>query len=124
MSKIVGDVKSGIKAVRGAGDTIRGSAMEVTDQALDSNSNHPETVASRAKNRSITEKGKQDMKIADEEVGLREREKEANRGVAGSASTIPGHQPAATANAPTPSPTSASAPYADGMTRPNDPQLR
>lgn len=38
MSKIVGDVKSGIKAVRGAGDTIRGTAMEVTDQALDSNS--------------------------------------------------------------------------------------
>ncbi|EMR68731.1 hypothetical protein UCREL1_4248 [Eutypa lata UCREL1] len=123
MSKIVGDVKSGIKAVRGAGDTIRGTAMEVTDQALDSNSNHPDTVASQAKNRSITEKGKQDMKIADEEVGLREREK-ANRGVAGSANTIPGHRPAATANAPTPAPTPASAPYADGMTRPNDPKLR
>ncbi|KAK7750181.1 hypothetical protein SLS62_007932 [Diatrype stigma] len=123
MSKIVDDVKSGLKAVRGAGDTLRGSAMEVTDQALDNSGNHPETVASQAKNHTLAEKGKRDMKIADEEVGLREREKEANRGVtSGSGSTVPGH--AATTTTTTNAPASASAPYADGMTRPNDPQLR
>lgn len=119
MSKIVDDVKSGLKAVRGAGDTLRGSSMKVTDQALNNSGNHPETVTSQAKNRTLAEKGKQDMKMADE-VGLREREKEANRGVTGTGSTVPG--PAATTTRTTHA--AASASYADGMTRPNNPQLR
>ena len=108
MSKVVDDVKSGLKAVRGAGDTIRGSAMEATDQAFDSNANHPETVASRTKNHALAEKGKQDMHLSDEEIALRERQREAKNSTTG------------TANAPE----AASAPNAGGMARPNDPQLR
>ncbi len=118
MSKIVDDVKSGLKAVHGAGDAIRGSTMEIADQALNSNSKYPETTASQAKNRAIAEKGKQDMRLADEEIGLRERERLADRGGIGSASAAPAHQPAVTTNTP------ASAPHAGGMTRPNDPQFR
>ncbi|KAK8109699.1 hypothetical protein PG999_007836 [Apiospora kogelbergensis] len=73
MSKLVSDIKSGIKGVQGAGDAIRGSAMEVTDQALDNNGNHPQTQLSQAKNRSITEKGKQDMAGVDHMVARHEQ---------------------------------------------------
>ncbi|RYO91754.1 hypothetical protein DL764_008239 [Monosporascus ibericus] len=108
MSKVVGDVKSGLKAARGAGDAIRGSAMEVTDQAFDRDPNHPETVASRTRNHALVEKGKQDMHLSDEEIALRERQREAKHSTTGTANT----------------PAAASAPNAGGMARPNDPQLR
>ncbi|KAI1800232.1 hypothetical protein F4811DRAFT_540145 [Daldinia bambusicola] len=65
MSKIIDDVKTGLKGIRGAGDAIRGEAMEVTDQAFDNNQNHPQTQTAQAKNRAIAEKGKQDVKKVD-----------------------------------------------------------
>ncbi|KAK8073964.1 hypothetical protein PG994_004863 [Apiospora phragmitis] len=73
MSKIVDDVKSGLKGIRGAGDAIRGSAMEATDQAFDNNSNHPQTQLSQAKNRGIAEKGKQDIAGTDHMVARHEQ---------------------------------------------------
>ncbi|KAK8877662.1 hypothetical protein PGQ11_002608 [Apiospora arundinis] len=73
MSKIVNDIKSGIKGVQGAGDAIRGSAMEVTDQAFDNRGNHAETQLSANKNRGITEKGKQDIAGVDHMVARHEQ---------------------------------------------------
>ncbi|KAK8023913.1 hypothetical protein PG993_011979 [Apiospora rasikravindrae] len=73
MSKIVDDVKSGLKGIRGAGDAIRGSAMEVTDQAFDNNSNHPQTQLAQAKNHNIAEKGKQDIAGTDHMVARHEQ---------------------------------------------------
>ncbi|KAK7946417.1 uncharacterized protein PG986_010738 [Apiospora aurea] len=73
MSKIIDDVKSGLKGIRGAGDAIRGSAMEATDQAFDNDSNHPQTQLAQAKNRSITEKGKQDIAGTDHMVARHEQ---------------------------------------------------
>ncbi|KAI0376771.1 hypothetical protein F5Y04DRAFT_197802 [Hypomontagnella monticulosa] len=75
MSKIVDDVKTGLKGIRGAGDAIRGGVMEVTDQAFDNNQSHPDTQTSRAKNRAIAEKGKQDVKNVDEMFARREWER-------------------------------------------------
>ncbi|KAK8070756.1 hypothetical protein PG997_010959 [Apiospora hydei] len=73
MSKIIDDVKSGLKGIRGAGDAIRGSAMEATDQAFDNDNNHPQTQLAQAKNRSITEKGKQDIAGTDHMVARHEQ---------------------------------------------------
>ncbi|KAK8005662.1 hypothetical protein PG990_011699 [Apiospora arundinis] len=73
MSKLVHDIKSGIKGVQGAGDAIRGSAMEVTDQAFDNRGNHAETQLSANKNRGITEKGKQDIAGVDHMVARHEQ---------------------------------------------------
>ncbi|KAI1343272.1 hypothetical protein F5Y15DRAFT_369553 [Xylariaceae sp. FL0016] len=86
MSKIIDDVKTGLKGVQGAGDTIRGTVMGAADQALDSNSNHPQTQASRAQNASIAQKGKQDVQAVDDMLARREREHE------GVKATHPGHR--------------------------------
>jgi hypothetical protein len=72
MSKIVDDVKSGLKGIRGAGDALRGGLMEATDDAFDNNNKHPITQANQAKNRAIAEKGKQDIRGADEMVARHE----------------------------------------------------
>ncbi|KAM0187734.1 hypothetical protein ACHAPA_012048 [Fusarium lateritium] len=74
MSKLVDDVKSGLKGIRGAGDALRGGVLDATDQAFDTNPNHPETLKSRTDNRGIAEKGKQDMKGADNMISRREWE--------------------------------------------------
>lgn len=138
MSKIVDDVKSGVKAVRGAGDALRGSAMEVADQVLDSNPSHPATAAARTKNRALAEKGKQDMHVADAEIGAREHQREAGRAaMTGSVRESSDHhhqQPSATTTTTTTT-TAANAPLegqphtppalnASGMTRPNDPRFQ
>ncbi|KAI0101069.1 hypothetical protein F4814DRAFT_104280 [Daldinia grandis] len=75
MSKLIDDVKTSLKGIRGAGDAIRGEAMEVTDQAFDNNQNHPETQTAQAKNRMIAEKGKQDVKNVDNMFAQREWER-------------------------------------------------
>ncbi|KAF3055115.1 hypothetical protein GL218_07729 [Daldinia childiae] len=75
MSKLINDVKTGIKGIRGAGDAIRGEAMEVTDQVFDNNPNHPETQTAQTKNRTIAEKGKQDVKNVDNMFAQREWER-------------------------------------------------
>ncbi|KAI0839365.1 hypothetical protein F5Y06DRAFT_295391 [Hypoxylon sp. FL0890] len=101
MSKIVDDVKTGLKGIRGAGDAIRGEVLEAADQAFDNNHNHPETQASQAKNRAIAEKGKQDVKDIDEMFARREWER---KGVSGADGAVPAHHPAGTdaSNAPAP----------------------
>ena len=76
MSKLVEDVKSGLKGVRGAGDAIRGSVLEATDQAFEKNPHDPDSVAHQQQNHAITEKGKQDIRGADEMIARREWERE------------------------------------------------
>ncbi|KAI1077734.1 hypothetical protein F5B20DRAFT_550160 [Whalleya microplaca] len=77
MSKIVDDVKTGIKGVRGVGDTIRGSVMEATDEAFHTNPKHPQTQASQAKNRAIAEKGKQGVEGVDNMLARHEWDRKA-----------------------------------------------
>ncbi|KAI9148863.1 hypothetical protein HJFPF1_10906 [Paramyrothecium foliicola] len=72
MSKLVEDIKSGLKGVKGAGDALRGEAMDATDQAFDNNHGDPSVTASRTKNRTIAEKGKADMHQMDEDIASRE----------------------------------------------------
>ncbi|OTA58957.1 hypothetical protein K449DRAFT_385497 [Hypoxylon sp. EC38] len=90
MSKIVDDIKTGLKGIRGTGDAIRGEVLEATDQAFDNNQNHPETQASRAKNRDIAEKGKQDLRSVDDMLARREWER---KGVASVDEAAPAHHP-------------------------------
>lgn len=71
MSKVARDVKAGLKGIRGAGEAIRGDAMEAADQLLDQNPNHPQTQASQTKNQAIKEKGKQQLAGADDAIGHR-----------------------------------------------------
>lgn len=66
MSKIVQDVKSSLTGIRGAGDALRGEMMEATDQAFEKNPHDPAAQESRAENRGVLEKGKRDMRGADE----------------------------------------------------------
>ncbi|KAF7557833.1 hypothetical protein G7Z17_g374 [Cylindrodendrum hubeiense] len=72
MSRIVDDVKSGLKGIRGAGDVLRGGLMEATDNAFE-----PEgtVVPQQNKNAAVKEKGKQDIKGADEMVSRHEWER-------------------------------------------------
>ncbi|KAI0105362.1 hypothetical protein F4776DRAFT_475378 [Hypoxylon sp. NC0597] len=86
MSKIVDDIKTGLKGIRGAGDAIRGEVLEATDQAFDNNQNHPETRASQAKNRVVAEKGKQDLRSVDDMLARREWEHKGVTGADGGAS--------------------------------------
>lgn len=71
MSKAVQDIKSGLKGIRGAGEAIRGGAMEATDQLFDQDSNHPQTIASQEKNRAIKEGGLREATGADRDIGSR-----------------------------------------------------
>lgn len=72
MSHIVDDVKSGLKGIRGAGDVVRGSLMEATDNTFE-----PEgtVVPQQNKNAAVKEKGKQDIKGADEMISRHEWER-------------------------------------------------
>lgn len=72
MSKLVDDVKSGLKGVRGAGDAIRGEVLKATDQTFEKNPDHPTTVESRTENEAIAEKGKRDLQGADEMLARHE----------------------------------------------------
>ncbi|KAI1177890.1 hypothetical protein F4777DRAFT_576702 [Nemania sp. FL0916] len=82
-SKIIDDVKTGVKGIRGAGDALRGNLMQATDQAFDNSSNqnhHTHTqAASEVKNESIAEKGKRDIQAADDMIARREQEREARK---------------------------------------------
>ncbi|KAF4499921.1 hypothetical protein FAGAP_3922 [Fusarium agapanthi] len=75
MSKIVDDVKTGLKGIRGAGDAIRGEVLDATDQVFDTDPRHPETLKDSADNRAIADKGKQDMRGADHMIARREWKK-------------------------------------------------
>ncbi|KAI2627138.1 hypothetical protein GGS21DRAFT_528739 [Xylaria nigripes] len=61
ISKIVDDVKTGLKGVRGAGDALRGDIMAAADQAFGRVHNQAQTQASVLKNQAIADKGKRDM---------------------------------------------------------------
>lgn len=71
MSKIAKDVKAGLKGIRGAGEAVRGDAMEAADELLDQNPNHPQTQVSETKNQAIKEKGKAQLESADSAIGHR-----------------------------------------------------
>ncbi|KAI0203331.1 hypothetical protein F4808DRAFT_458094 [Astrocystis sublimbata] len=79
MSKIIDDVKTGVKGIRGAGDAIRGNLMQATDQAFDNNQNHPQTQASELKNEALAHKGKGDMQAVDDRLASREHERAARK---------------------------------------------
>ncbi|KAI1372510.1 hypothetical protein F4677DRAFT_432447 [Hypoxylon crocopeplum] len=111
MSKLVDDVKTGIKGIRGAGDALRGGVLEGTDQAFDNNSNHPETQAAQAKNRAVTEKGKQDVRNVDDMFARREWER---KGVTGTPQAAPANQPATTTTTTTTGGPNAPAPTSTG----------
>ncbi|KAF5602445.1 uncharacterized protein FSUBG_7752 [Fusarium subglutinans] len=76
MSKIIDDVKTGLKGIRGAGDAIRGEALDATDQVFDTDPRHPETLKDSADNRAIADKGKQDMRGVDDMIARREWKKQ------------------------------------------------
>ncbi|KAJ8112299.1 hypothetical protein ONZ43_g5425 [Nemania bipapillata] len=78
-NKIVDDVKTGLKGIRGAGDALRGNLMQAADQAFDNNQNHPTTQASELKNQTIAEKGKKDIQALDERLARHEQEREARK---------------------------------------------
>ncbi|KAI2605328.1 uncharacterized protein GGS25DRAFT_426051 [Hypoxylon fragiforme] len=83
MSRFVDDVKTGLKGIRGAGDAIRGQALEATDQVFDNNPRHPQTQASQIKNRTIADKGKQDIAHMDNMIARREVEHENKNAIRG-----------------------------------------
>lgn len=65
--KIAKDIKSTLHGIRGAGDAIRGTAMEAVDAAAHSKEGE-------ARNRAIAEKGAVDVKSADQRFGERRAE--------------------------------------------------
>ncbi|KAH7139939.1 hypothetical protein B0J13DRAFT_624749 [Dactylonectria estremocensis] len=109
MSKIIDDVKSGLKGIRGTGDALRGGMMEATDQAFEKNPRHPAVQESHSENRAVFEKGKQDMRGADEMFARHEwKHKAANE--AGQ------REAAAHGAAPTPSHTTSTNQYGSEAT--------
>ncbi|KAI1148754.1 hypothetical protein F4825DRAFT_81363 [Nemania diffusa] len=78
-NKIVDDVKTGLKGIRGAGDALRGNLMQTADHTLDNNKNHPTTQASELKNQSIAEKGKKDIQALDDRLARHEQERDARK---------------------------------------------
>lgn len=94
-TNIAQDIKAGLKGIRGAGEAVRGSTLEATDELLDNSPNHPETQASKLQNQAIKEKGKQDLQGADSVIGQHHGVKQGQtvRGSAGTAA------PAATGRA-------------------------
>lgn len=68
-SNIAQDIKAGLKGIRGAGEAVRGSTLEATDELFDNDQKHTETQASKLQNQTIKEKGKQDLKGADGVIG-------------------------------------------------------
>lgn len=68
------NIKTGLKGIRGAGDVIRGEALDAADRVFD-NPNHPASQANTGKNRTIAERGRQDLRDADEAFARREWER-------------------------------------------------
>ncbi|KAK7916929.1 hypothetical protein PG985_010537 [Apiospora marii] len=91
MTGIIDDVKSGLKGIRGAGDAIRGTAMEKTDEVFDNDNNHPQTQVSQAQHRGLVEKGKQDIAGTDHMVARHEQKhgKQTATGGAAAAASEP-----------------------------------
>ncbi|KAI0418992.1 hypothetical protein F5X98DRAFT_335793 [Xylaria grammica] len=78
-SKIVEDVKTSVKGIRGAGDALRGNLLGATDQAFDNNQNHPDIAASKLKNQTIAEKGKRDVQAVDDRLAEHDQKREARK---------------------------------------------
>lgn len=88
----IGDqIRSGLKGIHGAGEAIRGTAMEEVDKALDPKSS---SRVGASENQAVAEKGKADMKVADDTLGH-------NHGVhSGAANTAPATSDGAHSTAP------------------------
>jgi hypothetical protein len=74
MSNIAENIKAGVKGIRGAGDVLRGEVLDTTDKIFD-NPNHPTSVDRESKNRLTAEKGRQDIRNADETFAKHEWER-------------------------------------------------
>lgn len=75
MSKIIDDVKAGVKGVRGMGDVLRGEMMGRTDKVFESRASkpgHEADVRSQAKHQAISDKGRQDVQGMDDMFARRE----------------------------------------------------
>ncbi|KAI0391880.1 hypothetical protein F5Y17DRAFT_460378 [Xylariaceae sp. FL0594] len=94
-NKIIDDVKTGLKGIRGAGDALRGEVLAATDQAFENRNNDTQTRSSELKNEAIRDKGKADMQAVDDRLAAREREREEEkvRREAGVPEMHAGHHP-------------------------------
>lgn len=103
-SNIAQEIKAGLKGIHGAGEAIRGSTLEATDELLDNGGpKHADTQASKLQNQTIKEKGKQDLRGADAVIGKRHGVDAADGGVAQQQQSVRGSAgtaaPAATGRA-------------------------
>ncbi|KAH7327881.1 hypothetical protein B0I35DRAFT_403336 [Stachybotrys elegans] len=70
MTNLADSVKAGVKGIHGAGEVIRGETLDAADRLFDNN-NHPATIQNESKNQTIAEKGRQDIRNADETFAAR-----------------------------------------------------
>lgn len=111
MTKLTDNIKAGVKGVHGAGEVIRGEALDAADQLFDNN-HHPATIHNESKNQAIAEKGRQDIRNADATFAAREWERKDPTHSTSSThvrSEAPGTAPVS-ANAPANTATAGSAP--------------
>lgn len=72
MSRIIDDVKTGLKGIKGAGDTLRGGAMEAVDDTFENRGNTDAAAAAHGRNQGLMEKGKQDLGHVDQAIAEHE----------------------------------------------------
>ena len=73
MTRIVDDVKTGLKGIKGAGDTLRGGAMEAVDATFENRGNADAAAAAHGRNQGLMEKGRQDLGHVDQAISEHER---------------------------------------------------
>jgi hypothetical protein len=95
MAPIAEDIKSGLRGIKGAGDALRGSVMEATDQAFDSNPTHPTTVAKQQQHRQTAENGKQGIREADEMIARHESKRKTTAATEPQAAVVANQQDSA-----------------------------
>lgn len=72
MGKIIEDIKSGAKGIRGVGEVIRGEAMGATDRAFQSTPSHPADQDAQFKHKAVADKGRQDVRGLDNMIARHE----------------------------------------------------
>ncbi|KAI1610443.1 hypothetical protein EDD36DRAFT_326278 [Exophiala viscosa] len=80
---VLGDVKSALKGIKGAGDTIRGTVNESVDTAFDDKQGQVE-------NRAVKEKGEADVNAADQRLSGGNNTGLKTGGVSGTTTTTTG----------------------------------
>ncbi|KAH8658410.1 hypothetical protein BX600DRAFT_552538 [Xylariales sp. PMI_506] len=79
MSKIVDDIRSGLKGIRGAGEVARGEANAAADHAFDNEHKHAANQQSELRHQAVADKGRRDINQADEMVARHEWKHEQQR---------------------------------------------